>query len=244
MANIQLYKAGVITPNYMWHKGDYPRNGPPFAPGAWGERIPPFNAQFDGNFNLKDYAAGFPLAPADSEVQRNALRSANPQVGDILQLILVPTNHYVDFLRFDVHLADVANTTTTPPYPGMTGATVSLTAQQVVYNPTTQEYDFAEITDVTDAVSAQSLPAAIPLDVPSSTMVSLLRVEAGYVQPLYVEPVLRTIAGPPLTYFRDETGGIILGLKIAALPADVKLDLALNDCYLTARVRAFDCPAH
>ena len=243
MADIQLYKAGVFVPNYMWKKGDHPRTGPPFAPSAFGERIPPYNAQFDGNFNVKDYTAGFPLIPADNEAQRNALKTANPQVGDILQLILVPTNHYVDFLRFDVHLADIANTTSTPPYPGMTGAAVALTAQRVEYNPTTQEYEFTEIPDVTDALAAQGLPATIPLDMPSTVMVSLLRVEAGYVQPLYAPPILRTIAGPPVTYFRDETGGIMLGLKITALPADVHLELALNDYYLAARVRAFDCPA-
>jgi hypothetical protein len=53
-----------------------------------------------------------------------------------------------------------------------------------------------------------------------------------------------TLAGPPVVRFRDETGGLILGLKITAMPPDVKLEKALNDCYLTARVRGFDCPTH
>ena len=247
MANIPIFKGGVNVPNYMWHSGDYPLSGPPFAPAPWSsDAIPRFNAQVDGAFNLKDYALGYPLIPKDFEWQRRALVSV-AAVGDIIQMIVVPCNHYVDFLRFDVASADEANASATPPYLGLTGLTAALTAQRVEWNFTTRQFDFTEIPDITAALTAQSLPASIPLDVPSSTFVSLLRVDSGYVQPLYVEPLIGTTAPTPpatagLPYWL-ESGAVILGLKITALPAGISLVSARNSFFLAARIRAFDCPA-
>jgi hypothetical protein len=163
-------------------------------------------------------------------------------------------------LRFDVNGTDKF----------AAGATVVLTAQRVSVSTTDpyHSYTFTEITDITDAQTAQGI-TPISLASPSSTIVWLSKIDAlsgtisgtatgtvvtgtvdsgtGYVKPLYVEPEFWTDSNGVVHRF--ETGGLLLGIKIVSLPTTVAPNTApiaiwdiLNDFYLTTRVVGFDCP--
>lgn len=238
MADVKLFRGGTPDVKFMYCEGDPVISGPPFGQIGF-KHTPPYNAAVDGVYTHKDHTIGMPVIPFDFEWQRNNIKAANPQVGDFIQLILVPVNHYVDAVRFDVNAPD----------PGLAGATVAISAQKVEWDPATRAFVWAEITDVADAATAQSKDTPIALDVPSSTTIFLSETSTGYAVPLYVEPLI-VVSGtaPNLNYVRHESGGIMLGLKILSLPAPsvtahTSLEQAINDMYMSAKIHGFDCPA-
>jgi hypothetical protein len=174
-------------------------------------------------------------------------------------MIIVPTNYWIDMVRFDVNNEDRL----------LAGMTVSITGQRVRVDPADPYNAFlapVEEPIFATAAAAQSV-APIPLDAPSSTVLWLTQLSnatvtgdipagtdggggtlnngaaTGFIQPLYVEPEFYTDAGGKL--IRHETGALILGIKIetAATDTDVHIWNALYDFYLTTRVTTVDCPS-
>jgi hypothetical protein len=183
---------------------------------------------------------------------------AQPGVGDIIEMIVVPTNHYIEYLRFDVCMADA----------NMLGATVAMTGVRYRVDNTKDPYrDFTvtEDPDFAAAATAQGI-ADIPLDVPSSTFLSLLTVGSmdinatapsgggavtvtsagGYAVPKYVEPefLVPNIPGAGPAKERFQTGALVLGIKIKTNPTDAKKKIwdAGHSFYLTTRISGFDSP--
>jgi hypothetical protein len=268
MADVQLYRGGTPEVKFMFCEGDPVRSGPPFGQIGF-KKTPPYNAAADGCYIQKDHTLGRPFIPSDDEAVWNKFKAADPQVGEFLQCIVVPVNHYVDAVRFDINSPD----------PGLAGATVIISAQKVEWDPTAQAFVWTEIPDVVDAAAAQGKDTPIPLDVPSSTAIFLGKVMVdtnvsvstsvtvdigngigtgsgagtgtnyGYAVPLYVEPLIVASGNQPnISYVRHESGAIVLGLKILSMPtpgakAHTFLHQALNDFYMSAKVHGFDCPA-
>jgi hypothetical protein len=259
MADAQIYKAGSPVISYGQGLGHPTHYTPPYGiPPRRGMSIPPFNAHFSGSAGSEDYPAGCALRPGFLDWQRYNLLANEPEVGDIIQMIVVPTNYYIHCVRFDVNSIDTR-------LAGMTGI---VTGQRVSVDPSNpSRYTVTEIPDITDAATAQGI-TSIDLDTPSSTMVWLDKVTnvsgtisgnapngggaitggvidagaSGYVIPLYVEPEFVPDANGDLV--RYETGALILGLKLLtpASPAFPIWDTT-SDFYLTTRVTSHACPA-
>lgn len=242
--DVRLFKGGTPDISFMNCEGHPVTSRPPF--GNINEvGTPPFDAHYDGAYNLGDFCAGFPFQPKIMQYQHDNITSAIPRgtetlaVDDFLQMIVVPCNHYVESLRFDVGQPDA----------NLAGATVQLTAQSVVWDPTannnTGAYIWTEIPYVTDAATAQGKDDPIDVSMPMSVTIWLGKVTAGYIEYLYAEPIFtETGTGPSLVRTRHQEGGIILGVKILSLPTEpgVTFQGALNDWYLTCRMRCFESP--
>jgi hypothetical protein len=251
MANAQIYQAGQPVVKYGKGAGDTTLYTPPFGRTELGNKWdrmtrPPFDAHFNGAAGQVTYPAGQVLAPAYMKWQYNNIKAAKLAVGDVIQMLLIPTNHWVEYVRFDVCKADT----------NMAGATVTFAGLNYNVDPA-DPYDNWLVTDdadVTAAVAAQSI-VPIPLDVPSSTFLSLVKTSvyidvdaaadytpAGYIMPKYVPPEFATVNGE---LKRFQTGGFMLGIKIVTLPTNTDLGIedALHDFYLTTRVNGFECHA-
>jgi hypothetical protein len=253
----QIYKAGTPVTRYGFDAGDPTLYTPPFGRYKFSETSPPFNAHFNGAAGSVDYPAGCPLKPRELQWQRDNLRYAELDVGDIVQMIVVPTNHWITMVRFDVNNHDAT----------MAGVTVSMTGQLVQVDPTDPYNKFlapVELSIFADAATAQGV-APIPLDTPSSTILWLNTMDSasvtgdipagtdsgggtlangaatGFSHPLYVAPEFHPDANGDL--HRHETGALILGIKIVALPTGIKIENALYDFYLTSRVTGLACPS-
>jgi hypothetical protein len=235
MADAQIYTGGTPVVGYGRGEGDPNLYRPPYGKYPF-DTSPPFNAHYDGASGSVDYAAGMPFKPSELGWQRTNLKHARPVVGDVIQMIVVPCNHWITTVRFDVGKPDAR----------MAGATVAITGQRVA-PAAADPYDWRLFTTTVEplfaaAATAQGV-AAIPLDVASSTRLNLMAVTAGYAEPLGVEPVFHANAAGVLE--RHETGALILGVRIVSMPTDLNLGIedALNDFYLTTRITGLQCPS-
>ncbi|MDR1872020.1 MAG: hypothetical protein LBS60_08935 [Deltaproteobacteria bacterium] len=255
----QIFKAGTPVIRYGQGAGDPSLYKPPFGRYGYGETSPPFNAHFNGAAGSVNYPAGCPLKPRELQWQRDNLKFANLAVDDIIQMIVVPCNHWIEMVRFDVNNAD----------PTMAGVTVAMTGQLVQVDPTDPYNKFlppVELPIFADAATAQGI-TPIPLHVPSSTVLWLSQIASatvtgdipagtdagggtltngaasGFIQPLYVAPEFHDDNSVPPIPRRHETGALILGIKIVALPTGIKIEDALYDFYLTSRVTGLACPS-
>ena len=246
MANAQIFKAGTPVISYGQGEGHPTLYTPPYGVFPFDDSAP-FNAHYNGAAGSEDFPAGACLRMGELKWQRDNLKYAGPGTGDVIFMVVVPTNYWISQVRFDVGAPDDS----------MAGAEVEMTAYRVRVDPTAPKtkYIEAEITDITDAAAAQGI-GPIPLDVPSSTIIWLNKITgltgtvtsgaidagaSGYVAPLYVEPEFVADASGVLR--RYETGALLLGIKIINEPNNgMKIWQARNDYYLTTRVTSFACP--
>jgi hypothetical protein len=248
----QIFKGGTPPINYGQGAGFPTLYHPPFGRRPF-DTSPPFNAHYDGAAPSVSFAAGAPLKPSELGWQKDNLAYADLMVGDTIQMVLVPTNHWIDSVRFDVNNHD----------PRMAGATVEITGQRIRVDPSDPNKFLAAavVADFAAAIAAQGV-SPIPLDMPSSTVLWLSKILAGgatgdapagggpitnggasgYVTPLYVEPeFVPDASGIPRRY---ETGGLLIGVKILTLPTTgARVADTGNDFYLTTRVTGYDCPS-
>lgn len=234
MADVPLFKGGTPDIKYHWTKNTPVVSGPPFGRPHW-PYSPPFGAHYEAEMSGKaSFAAGYPLVPSKLEWQRISFRAFKPAVGDVIQMITVPVNHYIQSLRLDVDMDD----------PAMVGATVSLAGQWVREDiggdPT--EFVLTDATEITAAAATQGV-GNISLATPSSTVLWLTDVSSGYATPLYVEPLFDPASGTAGAV-RYQGGGLYLGLKIETLPtSNVGFDAMTGAVYLTTRIDGYESPA-
>jgi hypothetical protein len=254
MADVPLFVGGTAEFKPVHCQGDPQIWTAPFGNKRF-RGTPIANAKYDGCAPRADFVASEPLFPSVLQRQFNNLKHFKPAVGDMLQLIVVPTNHYLFGVRFDVGDVD----------PNMAGATVAITGVRRRVDPTDPDNAYIDTEDTffADAATAQSI-ADIPLDEPSSTVLWLTKIvgggatgtippgtdsgggtlqngaSSGFVVPYYVEPELVTVDGVPEFY---ETGGLILCLKVKSLPSDTNIHLCdmLVDCYMSTIISGFEC---
>jgi hypothetical protein len=197
-------------------EGDPSLNAPPFAPAPLefeeDDAAPPFDAQVVGAVSgLMAYPLWYPVNPTILTWQRNNLRHFKPGVGDIVELLIIPTNHWISFVRFDVTKADSRLAVMTSSITGMRYR-VDNSAGKDPY----KDFVAAEETEFATAAAAQGL-SPIPLDAPGSQFLSLLKAgnvditadtpvgggpisvtsASGYVTPYYVEPEFVVPNGKP-----------------------------------------------
>jgi hypothetical protein len=218
MANkdVRLFQGGSAEQTSWVHCEDTPQYfGPPFG-GPRHRETPLGNNPYDAAAPRPDFVASEPLNPRRYERQMNAFRDSRPAAGNIIQLVIVPVNHYLHAVRVDV----------AEPDPLMVGATVSITGQ--IYEEETNEpfedYTLAEAPEFAAAATAQGL-ADIPLDVRGSHVLWMTKVTSGYAVPHYVPPVARTTGSGEIVLL--ERGALILGLKIKTLPTNQ--DVGIQD---------------
>ena len=133
MAHVQVFKGGTPIIKYGAGEGEPIEYGFPFGrnslggTGSWGEPFnqPPFDAHFNGAAGQVTYPAGCHLSPSRLRWQRDNLRQARLAVDDVIDMILVPVNHWIDYIRFDVVEAD----------PKLAGATVTIVGTRVTVDP-------------------------------------------------------------------------------------------------------------
>lgn len=210
MANARLYHGGTGIANFHQCSGT-----PQFSGAPYGERrlprTPHFDAHADGAMHSPLDVISLPVRPADLEVQRNNLRAANLRVGDGIQMVYLPVNHILDYIRFDVSDSD----------PIMAGATATICGWLEEWDDTAKEFTITEMPEIADAATAQGI-TAIDLSVPSSTVVSMMKVDAGYVSGLYLPPTIisTTDAQGQTVYEWHQSAAVHLGLKIVTLPTN------------------------
>lgn len=254
MSTAQVYKGGSPVVAYGQGAGDPILSGPPFGLNSLvrmrkDQAHPPFNATFNGAAGQFDYPAGCPLNPRGMRWQRNNLKHANVGAGDIIEMIVVPTNHYVQYVRFDVVMPDAR----------LAGATVEVTGNRyLVDTADVSKFTVAEDPAFHNSQTDHGIPP-IPLDVPSSSVFSMVGTSpvsatvdttasnaatpvtstgTQYSFPYYVAPQFITVDG---VLERFEAGALLLGIKILTVPTDTDVHIwdALHDFYLTTRVTGF-----
>jgi hypothetical protein len=235
--DVQVYKGGTPVVSYGMGEGHPNLYRPPYGKYPF-DTSPPFNAHFNGAAGKVDYPAGTPLKPSELLWQRDNLRVTSLAAGDTIQMIVVPCNHWITMMQFDVGTEDAR----------LAGATVQFNVQ-VVQPAAADPFDWRQFTTAVDprftaALTAQS-PPAVPLDVPGTSRIYLTDVSTGYAVPLTAEPVFYPDSNVPPVPRRHETGALILGIKIVTMPTDatVKIEDATNDFYLTTRVTGLQCPS-
>ena len=260
MAHAQIFKGGTPDIRYGRGEGDPTLYGPPFGRDSFGPfsngpymNQPPFDAHINGAAGRVSYALGCELAPSRIGWQLDNLKAAKPTVDEAIDMILVPVNHYIEYLRFDVIGYD----------PRMAGATVTFTGARYTVNPADFN-DFIRTEDpfFVNAATAQGI-TAIPLDDPSSTFISVMTLQNadiqgtapggggaititsadGYVLPYYVPPEFTGATAAERR--RHQTGGLLLGIKILTEPSDTNVRVwdCRHDFYLTTRASGFESPA-
>ncbi|MDR1314797.1 MAG: hypothetical protein LBQ12_14190 [Deltaproteobacteria bacterium] len=232
MADVVLYKGGTPEIQYLWNKNTPVLYGPPF--GHLGKAdAPPFDAHYEAEMGGKGtFAAGYPLIPHLTTWQQVNIRAFNPGVGDVLQMLVVPCNHYIESIRLDVVIED----------PLLAGTTVAIAGQWIQESATDPtQFGVTPSTEIAAAAAAQS-GTGISLAVKSSTVIWLNQDVGGYVQPLYVKPALIVPPGKTRTEW-FQGGGLILGLKIEAITANMTLDRMPGAVFLTTRIDGYECPS-
>jgi hypothetical protein len=262
MADTPLYKGGTPLINYGPWTGDTPvLYGPPF-----GHRHKPFTPPYDSHYEAEmggkaSFAAGYPLVPSKLEWQQINIRAARPEVGDVIQMIIVPCNHYIQSVRLDVTERDKA----------MAGATVSVAGQWIRRDPAKPDvFLTTPCLEIEDALTAQGI-TPVSLSVPSSTVVWLTRTggpvtgtvtgtadtvtgaitataavdTSGYAVPLYVAPQIIVSGNPPdEVYSWHQGGALLLGIRLETTPTSgAGLDSMLGGIYLSTRIDGYECPA-
>jgi hypothetical protein len=228
--DVRLYKGGTPLPgNYVHCLGTPQYFGPPFG-GRRHADTPLGNSPYDAASPRACFTSTEPLNPSVFELQMNAFLDAQPDVGNIIQLALVPVNHYFWAVRVDV----------AEPDDRMAGATLAIAGQRYEETDFTgQEFSLAEDPEFDAAAQAQGLSDS-PLDVRSSTALWLGKVASGYVMPYYVAPsAMADAKGQPVLL---ERGALVLGLKIKTLPSSpsVKIWEMRNQVYMSAVITAFN----
>lgn len=241
MADIRLYKGGTPDISFMNCEGHAVTSRPPFGY-LNRKKTPPFDAHYDGAYAVATFAAGFPFIPSEIPYMRDNITNAQPDglaVNDIMQMIVIPCNHYVDSIRFDIGQPDK----------NLAGCTVELVAQAVEWDPTANSnrggFVLNEISDISVAATAQGVSTPIDVSEPTSVVIWMGNVVNGYAHPLYAAPIFTTTgSGAGATIVRHQSGAIILGVKVISLPTDAEygIHMALNDWYLSCRMTGFEAP--
>jgi hypothetical protein len=236
MADAQIIKGGTPVINYQFCDKTASLYGPPFGH-MHKPFTPPFDAHYEGEMGGKvTFAAGAPLIPGVLPWQAINLRAAKPVVGNVIQMIIVPVNHFIHYLRIDVADADT----------NLAGATVQFAGQwykESATDPTV--FNLSACTEIADAITAQS-SAVISLAAQSTNFLSVALVEDDYVQPLYVKPQFVTVTTNGVAEIkRCQGGALILGVQIKSLPTNTKFSISdfAGSLYLTTRIEGFECPA-
>lgn len=233
MADVSFYRGGTPHVNYMWCEHDYAQWSPPFnMPNL--ALTPPYDAHVDGAYGsgLGYFTLGMPVCPRIMEWQQKAFLAKKVGVDDVIDLLVVPEDHFVTALNFKIVAPDAH----------MAGATVVPVARTLTATGD-GVYEYDELTDIEDALTAQQLPTAIGVDKPVNVFVSLLKVTNGYAKGLYATPGL-----PPVDASGNGTPSkpIVLGLKVLTKPTDSKYDFPnmVNAWYMSAKVQGFECPTY
>lgn len=193
-----------------------------------GVLYPPFNAHCDGAYAVGYFTLGMSISfngESIDPVRGKVIRDANVGVGDIMRMIVIPADHFCPFVNFKIENDD----------PRMAGATVGLTVERISYNATTNAWEYEELTDIEDAMTAQGVSNIISTATTSSTFVSTLNVESGYAVPLY---------SGGTSGWKDST--LVLGVKLLSVPTNTAFAFtdALNGWYMSAKVHGFESPAY
>jgi hypothetical protein len=236
MADAQVIKGGTSVINYQFCDKTPSLYGPPFGH-VHKPFTPPFDAHYEGEMGGKaTFAAGTPLLPSKLTWQKINLEAAKLAVGNVIQMVIVPVNHYINYIRLDIADADK----------NMAGATVNFAGQwyaESAADPTV--FTLTASSEISTAVTDQTI-AAISLAAQSSTLLTVTMVEDDYVKPLYVPPrFITTGAGVSQVTTRYQGGALILGVQIKSLPSDPKFKISdfAGSLYLTTRIEGFESPA-
>jgi hypothetical protein len=189
------------------------------------------------------------------EWQYHNLKYADITTNDVLQMVPIPANYWIDYVRFDVCRHD----------PSLAGMTAEISAMRWSVDPANPANNWVSAEDpfFHAAAGAQGI-APIPLDTPSCTILSLVTIANvaidatapggggavtvnsvdGFVKPYHVMPefITDTTVTPPRVT-RYETGSLILGIKLLSA-GTVKLWEARHDFYLTTRIYGFQSLAY
>lgn len=238
MARINLVRGGTPKIKYMWCEGDRSDYTPPYGVPHIKE-TPPYDSHVDGAYGsgLAYFTLGMPVRPNGGITdgmrwQRNALSEKVLAVDDVIDLIAVPQNHYLEYINFKIMESDAL----------MAGASIALTLYELKYNEK-GEATYTELPDIEDALVAQSVTTPIPIDKPCNVFASLIKTDTGYAVPVYANPTI-----PPADMSSQPTFGrdLIISAKIVALPTDNTVTLAhmQNAWYLSAKIAGFECPTY
>ncbi|MDR1308539.1 MAG: hypothetical protein LBL95_01355 [Deltaproteobacteria bacterium] len=250
--DVCLFQGGTPEFGNFFHCSGTPQySGPPFGGPRYPDK-PLGNNPYDAAAPRGDFAASAPMWPRVFEKQRNAFLDSRPADGNVIQLVLVPVNHYFWGVRVDV----------AEPDEDMAGATVSI-AGQLFAEKDAESGEFTLTEDPAFALAAQAQGLAnIPLDVRGSYVLWMGRVAGGgivdgtvtggavvdgsvaggYVMPYYVAPVEKTTSGATPEKVLLERGALVLGLKIESPPSnsDVKIWHMRHPVFMSAVITAFN----
>jgi hypothetical protein len=225
MANIQFYRGGDPKVRFMWNESDVPEYGTVFT-NTNIKDTPPYDAHVDGAYNLGNFVLGMPINPRNVGMTWQAKSLKDAKVGDVLQCIVVPEDHYVDAVNFKSVVRD----------PHMEGAQFALVDQIMSYD-SNGNVVLVENTDFDDAVQAATATGtnAFAIDKPFNLFLGKAC--------LYSEP---SLPGPTEASASVSPKIHILGVKILSMPTNTNFKLYDLDggLYLTARITGFDCPSY
>lgn len=233
MANLSFIRGGTPVVNFVWDHKTVPQYTAPFSNNNIVD-TPPYDSHADGAYNLGSFVLGMPINPNNVGMtwQRKILGDKPLQVGDIVQCMYLPEDHYATALNFKSVGVDEK----------LAGATIALVTQTLQY-AADGSVVVTEDSALDDAVTAQVGSNVFNVNEPFNAFVSLSKVEDGYAVPLYSTPSL-----PAKDAASQPTFGkyYIFGFKVLSLPTDPTVSLAdmRKGIYMSLRCEAFECPTN
>lgn len=224
MAIISLIRGGTPVLQAPFCDSSHMQYTPPYEtlPGIPG--TPPYDSHTDGAFDFGHFTHMGVVNPNLNDLgygdQERALAAQPIATGDFIAIIAMPADHLAKWLNFKIGGTDEA----------LSGATARIAAYRGKWDNTAQKYVEAEDTDIAALLTAQGIPAAIPLDAPTSVFASLTKIVSDVAVPVYTAP------GEYLWF----------GLTIVSLPtnAEVKFNQMRNRWYFCAKTECFEGMTH
>lgn len=215
MSDVILYRGG--TPVHQFPNCD---GSSQFAP--------PFPHRVAYEYATGEFTLGDKVDPAQRVYQQVEFDDANPKVGDIIQLLVVPEDHTLNSLFVAVDEADGK----------LAGAAFAPVA--LLYDRATGKYETLNILDglfenvALDATMSAFAPIQVSQDIkiPQQTVGSTV----------IPEQTVSTNSAAP--YFVARNKSLVLGYQVKSVPTDSSVSISDMTGVLTmvAKVSGFDCP--
>lgn len=230
MSNITFIRGGTPVRRPLWCEDDRALYETPISY-ANNPDTPPYDSHADGAYNLGSFVLGMPINPTGAGMTWQAKALKNAAVGDIIQCLYVPYDHFATAINIKSVMND----------PNMAGATLQVVLQKCTIDADGTEKD-EEVT--ADPSLADAFKAGSVTGEATGNSFQIAYPFNGYAPlSLYSVPPLPakdTSSAPTPGYFWK------IGLKYTAKPtkSDVDLSMMQKGIYLSVRMEAFECPTN
>lgn len=238
MANVLMFRGGSADFKGWFCDGQFAQFNPPFSAPHY-DYTPPFDSHADAAYGQGYLNLVFPLVPNLNDTyghtwQQHALKGVKA-VDDVILTNWVPLRSYVESLYIECNKIDE----------DYAGVTLTPVAKRVVWNFTTNEFDYQD-NAAFDAFVAAGTATQISIgDTTASPYIfATADTQANKLATFGHNIVTYDASGVPTGGYDAYFGGVVIGLKVAAGDSAKIENLWKGNfaVYLSAKIHAFEAP--